>query len=170
MPIYEYTVPMFRKFLLNLSNILDKADAFAKEKGMDEKELLDAQLAPDMFPFTRQIQMSCDNAKGATARLAGAENPKHEDTEASFAELKERIRKTLDFLDSVKPEQFAEAGTRKIVLPYFPDKHLMGEAYAKEYAIPNFLFHVVTAYDILRMKGLDIGKADYTGSLPFINN
>lgn len=166
-PIYEYTVPMFKKMLHNLSGLLEKGEAYAKEKGMSESELLDSRMAPDMFPLVKQIQMCCDNAKGASARLAGVENPKHEDMETSFSQLKERVKKTLAFLETIEPEQFEDAEDRQVVLPYFPDKYLDGSVYAKEYAIPNFLFHVTTTYALLRKAGVQVGKADYLGHLDF---
>ncbi|MDB5244261.1 MAG: hypothetical protein JWN18_131 [Parcubacteria group bacterium] len=165
--IYTYTVPLFIKTLGGLKNVLAKAEAFAKEKGMSEETLLADQLAPDMFPLSRQVQMACDNAKGATARLAGVEAPKFEDTEKTFAELQTRIDKTLEFVQSVPESAFAHAADRKIVLPYFADKYLTGFDYTREYVLPNFFFHTVTAYALIRKNGVNIGKADYTNNVNF---
>lgn len=165
--MYQYTVPMFVKQLGALRNILDKVEAFAQEKKCEASAILTDRLAPDMFTFIRQVQMACDNAKGSTARLAGVDIPKHEDTEVTIAELQARIDKTIEFVKSVPESAFADAATRQIVLPYVPDKFLYGEAYAHEYVIPNFLFHVVTAYAIARTNGVPVGKADFINGLPF---
>ncbi len=165
--VYTYTVPLFIKMLGGLKNVLSKSEAFAKEKGMTEEEFLNNALAPDMFPFVRQIQIASDNAKGACARLSGMEPPKFEDNEKSFAELVQRIDKTLAFVSTFTPESFTDAPTRKITLPYFPDKYMMGDEYALEYVVPNFLFHVSIAYAIARKVGVPIGKADYMNGLPF---
>lgn len=162
--IYDASVPVFRQVLGNLSNLLDKAEAHAAEKGIAVSSLLDAQLAPDMFAFTRQLQIATDHAKGATARLAGLEIPKYEDTEKSVADLKARIQKTLDFIATAKPEQFAGAEDRdiKLVFPW-ATYDFTGARYLTYWALPNFFFHATTAYDILRAQGVAIGKADFIG-------
>jgi hypothetical protein len=164
--IYAFTVPIFIKSLEALGKILAKAGAFAAEGKIAEAALLESRLAPDMFPLMRQVQVACDNAKGSTARLTGTEAPKYEDTEKTIAELQERIGKTVAFLKSVSPEQFKGAEERQVTLPYFPGKFLTGFDYAREYALPNFFFHVTTAYAIVRMKGVVLGKADYINGLP----
>jgi hypothetical protein len=164
--IYDFTVPAFIKHLGGLKTVLQKSDAFIKEKGMDEKALLASTLYPDMFNFTRQVQVACDTAKGAVARLAGVEIPKKEDTEVTIAELIARIDWTVDFITSVPESAFAEAAERKVTLPYFPNKYMTGFDYAREYAVPNFLFHVVTAYGLVRHAGVPVGKADYMNGLP----
>lgn len=164
--IYTYTVPVFTKTLQGLKTVLTKAEAFAKEKGIDEQTFLQDKLAADMFPFVKQVQVATDNAKGAAARLAGIEVPKYEDTEQTFAELQARIDKTLTFLGTVSEAMFAGAETRQITLPYWNDKHMTGFDYAREYAIPNFYFHVVVAYSIVRKNGVAIGKADYINGMP----
>lgn len=166
-PMYEFSVPVFRKMLKTALNLLDKAEAHVKANGGTEADLLEARLAPDMFPFVKQVQIVCDNAKGASSRLAGVENPSHPDTETSIAELKARVEKTLAFLDTLKEEQFADAADRKIVLPYYPDKHLLGMDYLQSQALQNFFFHVSMMYAILRMKGVQIGKADYIVDVPW---
>jgi hypothetical protein len=165
--IYTYTVPIFIKALGGLKNVLVKAEAHAKDAKMSEEEFLSDRLAPDMFPLAKQVQIACDNAKGATARLSGTDAPKYEDTEKTFAELLARIDKTLTFVESVPESAFAGAAERQVVLPYFKDKFLTGFDYAREYAIPNFFFHVVTAYGIIRKNGVTIGKTDYTNGINF---
>ncbi len=162
--IYEASVPVFRQLLKNLSGLLDKAEAHAAEKGIDVAALLDARLAPDMFSLTRQIMIATDHAKGATARLSGSEIPKYEDTEKTVAELQARIRKTLDFIDSVPAAQFAGGENRdiKLVFPWATHE-FTGQRYLTYWALPNFFFHVTTAYDILRHQGVPIGKADFIG-------
>lgn len=164
--IYAYTVPVFIKSLGGLKIVLTKAEAFVKEKGLNEETFLADKLWEDMFPLSRQVQVACDTAKGATARLAGVEIPKYEDNEKTFAELQARIDTTLAFIQSVPETSFASAAERKVTLPYFPDKYMTGFDYAREYAVPNFLFHVVTAYALIRKNGVAIGKADYTNGLP----
>lgn len=160
--IYTYTVPMFIKGLQGLKNILTKA----AEHGLDEATLLQERLAPDMFPFVKQVQVACDHAKGAAARLTGSEVPTYEDTEATIEELHARIDKTLAFLETVSEDSFKDAAERRITLPYFPGKFMTGFAYAREYAIPNFYFHVSMAYALIRKNGVQIGKADFINGLP----
>jgi hypothetical protein len=164
--IYAYTVPTFTKLLGGLRAVLDKGETFAREKNIDPSALLNERLAPDMFPLIRQVQIACDNAKGAVARLTGIENPKHEDTETTFDELRARIDTTLAFIASVKEDAFKDAADRKITLPYFPDSYMTGFDYAREYVVPNFVFHVVTAYSILRHNGVPLGKVDFLNGLP----
>lgn len=165
-PTYQFTIPLFVKTLKALDQLLVKAEAHVKEKGLDEAALLDQRLAPDMFPLKKQIQVACDNAKGAAARLSGKEVPAHADDEQTFADLHKRIEKTLAFVQTVSEEAFAEADARQVTLPYFPGKYMTGFDYAREYAIPNFFFHVTVAYSLLRKEGLAIGKADFMGGLP----
>lgn len=161
---YEASVPVFRQILGSLSGLLQKAEAHAAANGMEVSELLEAKLIPDMFSFTRQIQIACDHAKGCAGRLAGVDIPKFEDTEKTVAELQERIRKTLEFVNSVKPEQFAGAEDRdiKLVFPW-ATYDFTGGRYLTCWALPNFFFHATTAYDLLRHKGVAIGKADFLG-------
>lgn len=162
---YDASVPVFRQMLGSLSTLLEKAESHAKSSCMDVNDLLEAKLAPDMFTFTRQIQIACDHAKGCVARLAGVELPKFEDTEKSVAELQERIRKTLEFVDSVSPERFLGAEDRdiKLVFPW-ATYDFKGSRYLTYWALPNFFFHATTAYDLLRHKGVPIGKADFLGA------
>lgn len=163
--IYDYTVPVFVKTLGGLKNVLEKAAAH----GLDEQALLADRLAPDMFPFVRQVQIACDNTKGATARLAGAENPSFPDEEKTLAELIARVDKTVEYVRSVPKEAFVDAAHRKITLPYFPGKSFAGFDYAREYAIPNFFFHVGMSYALVRKNDVAIGKGDYINGLSFVD-
>jgi hypothetical protein len=167
--LYTVTVPLFIKMLGNLKNLLAKAEAHAKETGTSEAAFLNDALAPDMFPLKRQIQVASDQSKGAAARLTGTEAPSMEDTEETFAQLQTRLDKTIDFLKTFKEEDFKDAAAQKITLKYFPDKYLSGTDYALQYALPNFLFHVTTAYGIIRKNGVTIGKGDYMGDLPLVD-
>ncbi len=163
--MYHASAPRFANMLKNLSGLLDKAQAHAEARKIDPPALMAARLFPDMFPFSRQVQIACDTAKGAVARLAGAENPKHEDTEQSFAELKTRIARTIDFLASFKPQQIDGSEERDIVLRLGgQDVKFKGMQYLLGFAQPNFYFHVTTAYDILRHSGVELGKRDYIGN------
>ena len=164
--IYTYTVPVFIKMLGGLKNILAKAESYAREHKMDDSRLLSDAIIFDMFPLVKQVQVACDNAKSATARLAGIEAPKYEDSEKTFAELSARIDTTVAFLQSVPEVSFADAATRQVTMPFFPGKYMTGFDYAREYAIPNFFFHLTTAYDIVRKNGVPIGKSDFTVTLP----
>lgn len=163
--MYRASVPVFMRMLNNLSAILDKAVAHAEARKFDPTVLLTARLFPDMFALARQIQLATDFAKGASARLAGVDVPKYEDTEASFAELQARIRKTIAFLQSLRPEQFHGSEERDISLTVAGSPMAFkGMPYLLHYAMPNFYFHVTTAYDILRHNGVEIGKRDFVGA------
>lgn len=167
--LYESTVPVFIKALENLEVQLTKAEKHfdASIHGSFPEE---ARLAKDMFPFVRQVQIACDNAKGGVGRLIGKEMPKFEDGEKTFEELKMRIGKTIRLLKEVCEADFADAAERKAELPYFPGKHMAGADYAREYLIPNFFFHTAMAYAILRNAGVPLGKCDFLGSLPLKEN
>ena len=156
----------FAKMLHNLSNLLDKAATHAEAKKFDVDVLLNSRLSPDMFPLTRQVQIACDTAKLATARLTGKEAPKNEDTEKTIPELKARIESTLGYLTSLKETDFSGWETRKISHPRW-EGSLTGKEYFYQHAIPNVYFHVMAAYSILRHNGVEIGKKDYLGTLPF---
>lgn len=168
--LYTITVPVMTKALTALDKILDKAAAHADERKTArrtfEDALLHSRLVFDQFPFVQQVQVACDNAKGGAARLAQVEAPSFEDKETTIAELKERIHKTLEFLKTLKPEMIESNEGIKIALPYWQGKHMTGFEYATEYLLPNFFFHVTTAYAILRKNGLNLGKGDYIGGLP----
>ncbi|HVX90418.1 MAG TPA: DUF1993 domain-containing protein [Candidatus Paceibacterota bacterium] len=163
--LYSVTIPTFKKGLSALSGLLDKADAFLKEKGLPEADLLQKRLAPDMFPFVKQVQLVSDQSKGFAARIQGRDPVSMEDTEASIAELKERIAKTIAVLDAVKPEDIDGKEDTEIRIKWFPGQHILGGHYALEYVLPNFFFHLTTAYDLLRAEGIQIGKADFIGAL-----
>ncbi len=168
---YEFTVPVFTNTLVALKGILEKGQEYAKANGRTEEEMLALCLAPDMFPLVKQVQVACDNAKGASARLSGGTAPKMEDNEKTFADLYARIDKTVAYISSLEVESFAGAADRIIKLPFYPeDSHFTGDGYARFFAIPNFLFHVVTAYDILRANNVPIGKGDFTGMLPLVKD
>ncbi len=174
--LYTVTIPPMMKTLKNLSGILDKLSAHAATKqlewhpeGLQEDNLLGSRLISDQFPFVRQVQVACDNGKGGAARLAGVEAPKFEDNEKTVAALKTRIDKTLQFMETIKPEQVIGQEGRNVMLPYYPDKEMTAFGYATEYLLPNFYFHVATAYSILRKNGVDLGKTDYIGAMPFID-
>lgn len=164
--IYDATVVEFTKILTNLDGMIDKAIHFSEMKKIDSQVLLTSRLAPDQFHFIRQVQIACDSAKLSVARLTEKPAPKHEDTETTAEELKARIASTLAFLATIKAADFAGFETRKVLLPWWGGKHMLGFDFAMQYAIPNVYFHVTTAYAILRHNGVDVGKADYLGALP----
>ena len=171
--LYTATIPPMKKALGALSKMLDKAETHAATKA-DEKRptavrmeaLLNDRIVFDQFPLINQVRIAADNAKGGAARLAGMEPPVFEDTEKTVLELKARIEKTVAFLDTIKPTDVVGQEDRAVALPYWRGKHLTAFEYATEYLIPNFFFHVTTAYSILRKNGVDLGKADYIGGLP----
>ena len=163
--MYQASAPRFAYSLTNLSAILDKAAAHCEAKKIDPLVLSAARLCPDMFPLSRQVQVACDTAKGAVARLAGVEVPKHEDTEKTFDELKARIAKTLEFIASLKPAQIDGSEDKDISLKLGPrELQWKGMQYLLGFVLPNFYFHVTTAYDILRHNGVELAKRDYIGN------
>lgn len=171
--LYSISIPPMLKALKALSAILDKSMEHAQTKGSERhpghkhmEALLNERLVFDQFTLARQIQIVTDNAKGAVSRLAEIEVPKFEDNEKTAEELKTRIDKTIKILEGVKPEQIAGKEDIKVTLPYFPTKYFTGFEYVTEYLIPNFFFHITTAYSILRKNGVNIGKADFIGGLP----
>jgi hypothetical protein len=164
--IYDFSVPLLVRGLTNLSAILDKAAAQAAAKKYDSAVLTQVRLFPDMHPLVRQVQIACDTAKGAGARLAQIEVPKHEDTEATFAELKARIAKTLDFLKSIGAAQVQGAESRAIEIK-FPSGSwkFTGMTYLTDFVLPNFYFHTSMVYALLRKNGIEIGKGDFLGAI-----
>jgi len=160
--VYEASIPVYRRMLSNLSGLLDKAEAHAAEAGIELSALAEAQLAPDMRPLSAQVQMASDSAKGGAARLAGQEPPKFADDETTFPELKARIAKTIAYLDTISPEQLEGAEDRSIEMR-FPHRTMTftGRDFLFGFSLPNFLFHVTTAYAILRSRGVPLGKMDY---------
>ena len=164
--MYQACVPVFVKTLGNLAAILEKAASFAAAKKVDQSVLLGYRLAPDMLNFARQVQIATDHAKGASARLAGMEPPSFEDTEASFAELKARIDKAIAFLGTLKPAQVDGSEEREVTLKIGANtRTYKGQPYLLHHALPNFFFHVTTAYGILRHCGVELGKKDYIGQV-----
>lgn len=164
--IHQICVPVFSRGLERLTVFLDKALAHAQAHGQDPAELLQARLAPDMYPLTRQIQAASDAAKAGAARLAGLTPPSFPDTETTYDELHARIARTLEFVQGIAPAEFDTAAEREIVLKLGGGEvRLDGIRYLTGMALPNFLFHVTTAYDILRHSGVPLGKRDFLGAL-----
>lgn len=164
---YQMTVPQFSKMLKNFSAILDKAAAHADVKKFDFAVLLQSRLAPDQFNFTRQIQVMCDTAKMCVASLTNKEAPVHADTESTLPELRARIDSVVAYLSSFSEKDFSNAQKQKISRPRWEGKYLNAEEFLMEHAIPNFYFHFATAYSILRHNGVDVGKKDFLGALPY---
>lgn len=163
--MYQASVPVFQKMLKNLKAILQKGEAYAAAKQMDPATLLSGRLHPEMFPLTRQVQIAADAAKLGCARLSGIDAPKFEDNETTFAQLVERIDKTLTYLATLKPEDLDGREDRDISFAAGPRSiQFKGIGYLVNWALPNFYFHVTTAYAILRHLGVDVGKMDYLGS------
>lgn len=163
--MYDVSVPAFIRALTNLSAILEKGAAHAKAQGIDATDLIQTRLVADMDPLPAQVQRASDAAKGCAARLAGVDIPSFPDDEATFPQLQERVAKTIDFLKTIRPDQLEGSETRVVELklrggPVTFD----GKSYLLGFALPNFYFHVTTAYDILRHKGVQIGKLDYLGA------
>lgn len=163
--MYDLVIPPFTRSLKALDTILGKAEAHCVAKKIDPAVLLGLRLFPDMLPFTRQILIATDHAKGAASRLAGAEVPSFPDTETTFPELRARIGRTLDHLAGFKPEDYAEAAGRTIIVKTrVAELSFPAATYLASYAIPNFYFHMTTAYALLRHVGLELGKADFLGA------
>ena len=163
--IYTSSIPAYKQMLNALSEVLRKAEAHANEKKIDHDAYLQARLYPDMFPLIRQVQIAVDFAKGAAARLSGTPMPSYPDTEKTFKELQELLNTVLGYIDTLDAKLFEGASDREIVLrPGTPkERKLNGSAYLRNYNLPQFFFHVTTAYAILRHNGIDIGKRDYMG-------
>jgi uncharacterized protein len=164
--MYQASVPLFIKMLTNLKGILEKAAAHAKAKKIDESVLMNARLCPDMFPFVKQVQIACDFGRGTGARLAGKEPPALEENEQTFAELVSRIERSIDYLRTLKQAEIDGSEAREIVRPLRGEqKRFSGINYLLQFALPNFFFHVTTAYAILRHNGVELGKMDFIGAL-----
>jgi len=162
--MYQASIPVFVRMLDNLSGILDKAAAHAEAKKIDPAIFINARLAPDMFPLSRQVQIATDMVKGCAARLAGIEVPSYDDNESTFSELQARIAKTKVFIESVSASQVDGSEERKITLKFgSKELNFLGQAYLLDFVLPNFHFHLTTTYAILRHNGVEIGKKDYTG-------
>ncbi|ACG78458.1 conserved hypothetical protein [Phenylobacterium zucineum HLK1] len=166
--LYEASIPVYLQMLRNLAALLDKAEAHAKAEGRDPDAYAGARLIEDMHPLNRQIHMASDAAKGGAARLAGLAPPSFPDVETTFPELRERIGKTIAFVESVKPEQVNGREEATIELP-LPNRTLTftGRDFLLKFSLPNFFFHVTTAYALLRKEGVPLGKLDYlAGAVP----
>ena len=163
--MHSASVPPLVRGLNNMLTWLDKAQAHAEARKFDSANYLGLRLAPDMLPFAKQIQIACDMAKGCVARLSGTEAPKWDDNEATLDELRARIRKTIDYLQSVPAAQIDGSDDREIVLPTRVGDPLRfkGEVYLKHYVLPNFYFHATTTYTLLRHAGVELGKKDFLG-------
>ena len=163
--MYDASIPVFQRFLKNLDTFLERAEKYAEQKKFDSVVLVRSRLAPDMFDLARQVQIAADMAKGCAARLTGAEPPKFDDNEATIGELRARIKKTLDYIGGVDKKGFDGSETRDIVLA-MRDRTLefKGKDYLNGWVLPNFYFHVTTAYAILRHNGMELGKMDFLAS------
>ena len=163
--MYSASVPVFLKMLGNLGHWLDAAETHATARKFDPAVLLSARLAPDMLPFTRQIQIACDAAKFCVARLAGIEAPKFEDNESTMAEVKQRVTKTMDFIKTVSAAQIDGTEGKAIEVPMrgAPALKFDGESYLKHFVLPNVYFHLTIAYALLRHNGVGLGKGDFLG-------
>jgi uncharacterized protein len=164
--MHSASVPVFVRMLGNMLNWLDKAEAHAAARKFDSVNYLGLRLAPDMLPLSRQIQIATDGAKGCVARLAGIEVPKWEDTEATLADLRARVLKTIDYVQTFSAEQIDGSEAREILLPTRQGDPLRfsGEAFLKHFVLPNFYFHATTTYALLRHAGVELGKRDYLGA------
>lgn len=161
---YQLATQSTTRVLNNLDHLIDMAMAFCAERKIDESVLFNDRLAPDMFPLARQVQLVSDMTKGCAARLAGIEPPSFADTETSFEQLKERIKKTVDFIATLKESNFADCEKHDIKLPWY-DNALPAEVFLLQHALPNIYFHIATAYNILRHNGVPVGKRDYIGKI-----
>ena len=162
--MYQASVPVFVRALTSLAAILERADAHAVAKKIEPSVLIGSRLFPDMLPLAKQVQIASDAAKGTAARLAQAEPPKFDDDEATFPQLVERCRKTIAYLQTLKPEQIDGSEERTVTWQTRAGpKSMEGLPYLLHHATPNFYFHVTTAYDILRHNGVELGKQDFLG-------
>ena len=164
----QTSVGAFERSLTALLVLLEKAEAHAKARKFDPTNYLGMRLAPDMFPFVRQVQSLCDSAKNGSSRLAGAPAPVFEDKEATFADVRDRVGRTLEFLKTLDAKSIDSAGDREVVFPAGPGVkfRMQGGNYLVHWVLPNFYFHLTTAYDILRAAGVEIGKRDFLGAVP----
>ena len=165
--MYQASIPVCIRALTNLDNLLRKGEAYAVEKKIEPAVLLNSRLAVDMLPLINQIQIASDMSKGVGARLAGIESPKYEDNEKSFADLYARLKKTVEFLSSIKPEQIDGSEEKEVVLK-LPNQELKfkGIDYLLGFVLPNLGFHLTTAYNIMRHNGVSLGKRDFLGDIP----
>ncbi|AOP33901.1 hypothetical protein A0128_08650 [Leptospira tipperaryensis] len=165
--LYEITILQFTKMLKNLSVLLERGASHAETKKVDVEILLNSRLALDQFHLIKQVQIACDTAKLGVSRLTGKDAPKHDDQEKTLSELQTRIQSVLEYLGTFSEKDFNESEDRKISQPRWEGKYLTGKEFAIQHAIPNFYFHITTAYSILRHNGVEIGKKNYLGDMPF---
>jgi len=163
--VYEVSIEQYVLTLTNLKNFLIKAEAFAKAKKFDIQVLLNTRLFPDMFPLGKQIQTACDAAKFCASRLTDVKAPVFEDNEVNFDDFIKRIEMTIDYLKTITLEDFQNYEEKKIKFPWNPGMELRGKDYLVQFAMPNFYFHVTTAYNILRSSGIELGKSDFLGQI-----
>lgn len=163
--MYQASIPVFVRMLGNLSSILDKGEAYANAKNIDQSVLVNARLAPDMYPLSRQVQIATDMVKGCAARLAGVDVPSYDDNETTFADLQARVARTMAFLQSVTAEQINGTEERTVTLKIRGKEiSFLGQPYLLNFVLPNLYFHVTSTYAILRHNGVDLGKMDFLGS------
>lgn len=165
--LYDLTVPQHIKMLKNLNLILDKGAKYAEQKKFDPEVLLNARLAPDQFNLIRQVQIACDSAKLCASRLTGKDAPVNDDKEKTLPELKSRIDQTIAYLAAFKPDDFKGAEEKRISQPRWEGKYLYATEFVLQHVTPNVYFHITTAYAILRHNGVDVGKKDYLGDMPY---
>jgi len=167
--IHKVVVSQFTKMLGNLQAILDETAKYADEKKFDVEDLLQFRLAPDQFNLMRQLQLACDTAKSGAAKLTDTEKsaPEHVDSEKTLSEIKVRIESVISYLDGFSPEDFADSVEQRVTQPRWKGKTLSGQEYLIQHVVPNFYFHITTAYAILRHNGVNIGKRSYLGAMPY---
>lgn len=170
MNLYDATVPVMTKFLGQIDHWLDKAAAHGEARKFKVETLLTARLAPDQHPLLRQVQSACDQAKFTVAKLTGKAPPNHPDTETTIAELRARVKTVCDYLATFEPAEFEGCEERPCSHTWMQGKEMRGGDYLDHWALPNFHFHMTTTYAILRHNGVDLGKRDYVGSLPFLED
>ena len=163
--VYEISIQQFILTLVNLKNILYKSELHAKAKNFDHQVLMNTRLFPDMFPLSKQIQTACDAAKFCAARLTDVKAPVFEDKEVTIENFIARIDNTIEYLKTISEEDFNHYAEKKIKFPWNPGQELAGKDYLIQFALPNFFFHITTAYNLLRSCGVEIGKADYLGKI-----
>ncbi|MCA9542293.1 MAG: DUF1993 domain-containing protein [Myxococcales bacterium] len=167
--LYDLTVPQLTKLLGNLVNWLDEATEYAATRKFNPDVLATAFLSPDQFNLTRQVQSACDNAKFMTSRVTGRTPPKHPDEEKTIAELKARVQSVIEYLNSFTEADFADADSRVVPLFFLPGKGMKARDYVMQFALPNFFFHLVSAYSILRHNGVQLGKYKFIGGLDLVD-
>ena len=168
--VYELTVPQMLRSLEALKGVLKKAQSHFADRKTEFSVVAQQRLTPDMFPLGRQIQIATDTAKGCVARLSGEKAPVFEDNEATYEQFVDRIDRTMNYLKSVRPEQLSQWDKQVIRFPWYPGQHLQGHAFLVQHALPNFYFHLTTAYAILRQNGVVLGKSDFLGQQDWIKD